>query len=82
MVNEILGFEFNDNPGRHTIYLADEKRDALLKTLGKWIKGSRDGSRGIPFEEFRQTVAKLRHAFTSIPAGAGLLSPYSGVLGK
>ena len=48
-----LGLEFGSNPGKHTICLADEKREALLETLGKWIKGSRDGSRGIPFEELR-----------------------------
>ncbi len=35
---------------------------------------------GIPFKEYESVVAKLRHAFTCIPAGVGLLSPCNRVL--
>jgi hypothetical protein len=35
---------------------------------------------GIPFKEFKSVTAKLRHAFTCIPAGIGLLSPCNRVL--
>ncbi len=38
------------------------------------------GTAGIPFKEFEATVAKIRHAFTCIPAGVGLLSPCNRVL--
>ncbi len=38
------------------------------------------GSAGIPFGEFESTVAKIRHAFTCIPAGQGLLSPCNRLL--
>ena len=37
---------------------------------------------GIPFEEFRTYLVKLRYMFISIPAGKGLLSPCNQVLGK
>jgi hypothetical protein len=30
---------------------------------------------GIPFKEFESVIAKVRHAFTAIPAGQGLLTP-------
>ncbi len=35
---------------------------------------------GISFKEFESVTAKLRHAFTAIPAGKGLLSPCNWVL--
>ena len=35
---------------------------------------------GIPFGEFESVLAKLRHAFTAIPAGLGLLSPCNKIL--
>jgi hypothetical protein len=35
---------------------------------------------GIPFKQFKITIVKLRHAFTAIPAGVGLVSPCNHVL--
>ena len=38
---EVLGFNFDGV--NKTIWLATEKRDALLLTLSKWIKGANKG---------------------------------------
>jgi len=35
---------------------------------------------GIPFKEFERVIAKVRHAFTAIPAGRGLLTPCNKML--
>ena len=76
-IKDILGLTFDG--GEKTIWLSTEKRDALLTTLKKWIRlGSRRG--GIPFNEFQSTLAKLQHAFITIPAGRGLLSPLYAIL--
>jgi hypothetical protein len=48
--------------------------------LHRWIKAAIWGSRGIPFKQFKTTVAKLRDVFTAIPAGVGLLSPCNCIL--
>ena len=82
VVKKILGFEFDGNPGAYTIWLTEEKREKLVLTLTEWIRGSKDATAGIKFDDFHKTVAKLRHAFTSIPAGHGLLSPCNTLLGK
>jgi hypothetical protein len=78
-VKEILGMTFDGTD--KTIWLAEEKRDALLARLKIWI---RKASRriGIAFEEFRTTLSKLQHAFLMVPAGRGLLSAFYRVLAK
>ena len=74
----ILGFDFD---GREkTLWLEEEKRAMLLTILHGWIRGDTKAHAGIPFKEFESVVAKLRHAFTAIPAGKGLLSPCNWVL--
>ena len=76
---EILGFIFDGN--NKTIWLADEKRQALLKVLKGWLRGSRRNKpEGIPFDEFQSVLSKIRHAFTAIPAGKGLLSHCNDVM--
>ena len=82
VIKEILGFEFDGNPHKHTVWLTPDQRDALLRTLKQWIRGSRDTKNGIPFKDFYKTTLKLRHAFISIPAGHGLMSPCNSLLGK
>ncbi len=62
--------------------LPEAKQAKLQETLHKWIKHAGDRSTRIPFGVFEKTIAKLRHAFTLIPAGNGLLSPCNGILGK
>ena len=70
---EILGLMFDGT--EKTIWLSHDKRDALLQTLRTWTRlASKRG--GIPFSQFRSTLAKLQHAFLTIPAGRGLFSPF------
>ena len=80
MQKDILGFEFNGTPGTHTVWLEETKRNKLLTILQGWLRGSRDGNHGIRFEEFESVAQKIRHAFTAIPAGKGLLSPLNAVV--
>ena len=37
---ELLGFEFDGSPGKHTLWLAEEKRHAILATMKGWLRGS------------------------------------------
>jgi hypothetical protein len=76
----ILGFEFDDK--EKTIWLDEEKRACLLQILHQWIRGANKGKRGIPFAEFESVVQKLRHAFTALQEGRGLLSPCNWVIQK
>jgi hypothetical protein len=41
---------------------------------------SKQSAHGIPFKEFESVLAKIRHAFTALPAGLGLISPCNEVL--
>jgi hypothetical protein len=76
-VKEILGMTFDSK--NKTIWLTSEKRDALISLLKQWMRiGSKRG--GIPFDAFRSILAKLQHAFLTIPARRGLLSPFYTIL--
>jgi hypothetical protein len=76
-VKEILGMSFDGTD--KTIWLSEETRDAIIGTLRTWIRiSSRHG--GIPFKDFHTIMAKLQHAFITIPAGKGLLSPFYALL--
>ena len=74
----ILGFDFDGEA--KTLWLEEEKRALLLTILHGWLRGARKAHAGIAFKEFESVTAKMRHAFTAIPAGKGLLSPCNGVL--
>ena len=74
----LLGFDFDGVD--KTIWLTEEKRAALLLILKGWIRASSRTHAGIPFKIFESVTAKLRHAFTAIPAGRGLLSPCNKIL--
>jgi hypothetical protein len=74
----VLGFDFDRN--EKTIWVEEAKQAHLLTVLHGWIRSSRTGSNGIPFKEFETVVAKIRHAFTAIPAGRGLLTPCNKML--
>ena len=63
-----------------TIRLEEEKQSNLLTVLHGWIRSSKSGLSGIPFKEFETVVAKIRHAFTAIPVGRGLLTPCNKIL--
>ena len=75
---EILGFIFDGQA--HTIQLSTEKRNFLIATLEEWLQLTGTSRRGINFVEFRSIMAKVRHAFTAIPAGRGLMSHFNKLL--
>ena len=78
----VLRFDFDGNPGEHTIWLIENRRTDILTRFKKWIREAEHIKKGIPFEEFRNYLEKLRNAFISILAGKGMLSPCNQVLGK
>ena len=69
----LLGFDFDGI--NKTIWLDAAKRASILTILHQWIRGSVKARRGIPFTEFELVVSKLRHAFTALREGRGLLGP-------
>jgi hypothetical protein len=69
----LLGFDFNGVT--KTMWLKESKCAALLTILHQWIRGATKAGRGIPFVDFESVTAKLRHAFTALREGRGLLSP-------
>ena len=77
IVKNILGFTFDGE--RKAMWLEEDKRDAIITVVHGWIRHARYRG-GIPFEEFESVVAKVRHAFTAIPAGNALLSPCNRML--
>ena len=74
----ILGFDFDGI--NKTVWLEEAKRERLLTTLHRWLRLASRGAGGIPYKMFETTIAKLRHAFTAIPSGVGLLSPCNRIL--
>ena len=80
LLKDLLGFEF-DGVAK-TMQLEEPKREFLLATLHKWLRTAERKDGRIPFNEFESVVAKIRHAFMSIPAGRGLLSPCNKLLRK
>jgi hypothetical protein len=75
---EMLGFDFDCI--FKTMILNAKKRELLLTTLHKWICSASRSRMGIPFQEFESVTSTLRHAFTAIPAGKGLMTPYNKLL--
>jgi hypothetical protein len=74
----ILGFDYDGI--NKTLWLKEAKRAHLLTVLR--IRLSRSGTTGVLFKEFKTVVAKIRHAFTAIPARWGLLTPCNKILQK
>ena len=74
----LLGFDFNGI--NKTVWLEEAKCASLLTILHQWIRGSVKARRGIPFAKFKSVVAKLRHAFTALWEGRGLLSPRNWII--
>jgi hypothetical protein len=73
----ILGFDFDGV--EKTMWLESTKRDHHLMILHSWIRTSEHSTHGIPFKEFGSVLAKIRHKFTALPVGLGLLSPCKAV---
>ena len=76
----LLGFDFDGV--NKTLWLEETKRASLLTILHQWIRGATKTRRGIPFSEFESVIAKLRHAFTALREGRGLLSPCNWIIQK
>jgi hypothetical protein len=83
--------EGGTRPGKHclgsifdgkakTMWLKSAKGKKLLTILKGWICTGKRGSLNILFGKFESTIAKIWHAFTSIPAGGGLPSPCNRLL--
>ena len=53
---DLLGFDFNGEPGQHTMWLEAPKRDKLLTILHGWCRANADRNYGIPFDVFRSTT--------------------------
>ena len=77
---DCLGFDFDGDIGKKTMQLETIKRDTILTTLHKWIRGAKRRNFAIPFNDFRSTIQKVRHAFKSLPTGKGLLTPCNQVI--
>jgi hypothetical protein len=81
IIKEILGFCFHG--GNKTMWVSEGKRDTLIETMRGWLRSTaKNATYGIPFADFRSTLYKVRHAFLSIPAGKGLMSPFYRILGQ
>jgi len=63
------------------MWLEEKKRAKLLTILHSWLRAG-SVNRGIPFGEFESVIAKVRHAFTALPGGWGLLSLCNRLLQK
>ena len=81
MFKYVLGFNFDGNPGEHTIWITKQRRDDILTALKKWVREGED-TKGIPLDEFRRYTSKLMKAFIYIPAGKGFLLLCNQFLGK
>ena len=46
----MLGFEFDGNPGEHTICLTEDRRKDILTKSKKWIREGEHRKKGIPFK--------------------------------
>jgi hypothetical protein len=62
------------------MWLESAKGEKSLTVLKEWIRTGKMGFAGIAFSKFECTIAKIRHAFTSILAERGLLSPCNRLL--
>ena len=82
VIKNVLGFDFDDNPGDHTIWLTEDFRADILEKLKKWIREGDHRKIGISFEEFWTYIAKLINDFIYIPYGKELLSPCNQLLGR
>ena len=49
-IKNVLGFEFDGNPGEHTICLTEDVCNNILTELKKWIREGEHRKKGIPFE--------------------------------
>jgi hypothetical protein len=70
IVKTLLGFDFDGQQKK--MWLEEEKRAKLLTIIHSWLRAGKRKC-GVPFVEFESVDAKLRHAFTALPGGRGIL---------
>jgi hypothetical protein len=80
LLKDMLGFTFDGE--QKTMQLEEPKREFLLAIMQSWIRMAEQKRGGVAFAEFKSVMAKVRHAFMSIPAGRGLLTPVNKLLNK
>ena len=51
-IKNVLGFEFDGNPGEHTIWLTEDLRTDILTKLKKWIREGEHRKRVSPLRNF------------------------------
>ena len=49
-IKNVLGFEFDGNPGEHTIWLTEDRRTDILTKFKKLIREGEHRKKVIPFE--------------------------------
>ena len=76
----LLGFNFDGED--KTLWLGEGKQNQILTILHGWLCTTASGHHGISFKEFESVVARLRYAFTALPAGLILLPPCNAILSK
>ena len=59
IIKNVLGFEFDGNPGEHAIWLTEDSRTDILAKLKKWIREGEHRKNVTPFEEFLTYLVKL-----------------------
>ena len=82
MEKDCLGFYFDGEPYKHTMWYEAAKRDELLLILHGWLRASGDRNHEITFNLFHLVAGKLKWAFIAIPQGNGLLSPLNRLVAK
>ena len=50
IIKNVLGFEFDINPGEHTIWLTEDRRTDIPTKTKKWIREGEHRKNGTPFE--------------------------------
>ena len=51
-IKNVLGFQFDRNPGEHTIWLTEDRRTYILTELKKWIIEGEQRKRLSPLNNF------------------------------
>ena len=64
----MLGFEFDGNPGKNTIWITGGSRTDILAKLKKWIWEGYHIKKDIPFEEFWTYIEELRNDIIFYPS--------------
>ncbi|KAL7467704.1 hypothetical protein ACHAXS_007940 [Conticribra weissflogii] len=75
-IKTILGFQFDGE--QYTVCVEPTKLAQLIASIHTWLSSNS----GIAFHDFEVVIAKIRHAFTVIPGGRGLLTPCNCILSK